>query len=226
MKMKLLLPAAAATFLLAMPALAQKIEAVHAIDFNSSEQAKAALGALTQDPAMKGTRVTLYAKNFGDPGPSHLIVEDFDSYAAYMDSRKKRLASHGWSRFLLQTMDSEYQGSTLVMVVDDHGALRHTAGYLAAYLIHTTDPAAYRSAIAEMTEAVGHPGVMRLVAMRTGGMAYTHAVLVGGADFKAVNEFLDKLFASDAFADFVAKVGDTRNVVGVDMYERIATWGD
>lgn len=45
MKTRFLLPAVA-TLLLALPAFAQKIEAVHAIDFNGSEQAKAALGAL------------------------------------------------------------------------------------------------------------------------------------------------------------------------------------
>ena len=43
---------------------------------------------------------------------------------------------------------------------------------------------------------------------------------------KAVNEFLDKLYASDTFAKFAAKVGPTRKVVGVDMYQRVATWGD
>jgi hypothetical protein len=57
-------------------------------------------------------------------------------------------------------------------------------------------------------------------------MAATHAVLIGGADFKTVNEYLDKLFASDAFSEFSAKVGSTRKLVGVQMYRRVATWGD
>ena len=175
---------------------------------------------------MKGARVTLYALEFGENPTSHLVVEDFDDYADYTKSRKERIASHGWSRYQLATYDSEYVGSTLIMVVDDHGAARHTAGYLAAYLIHTTDAGAYRAAIAELDEATGNPGVMRLVAARTGSMGYTHAVLIGGKDFEAVNEYLDELFASEAFADFVAKVGDVRKVVGVDMYRRVATWGD
>ena len=209
------------------PALAQKMEAVHALDYTSDEVAKAALGALMQDPAMKGARVTLYAKDFGDASSSHLVVEDFDDYAAYMGSTASRVASPGWSRYLLATNDnSKYLGSNMVLVVDDHGAPRHTAGYLAAILIQTSDAPMYRAAIAELGKALGNPGVLRLVQMRTGSAAVTHAVLVGGPDFKAVNEYLDKLWASDAFAAFAAKVGSIRKVVEIDMYRRVATWGD
>ncbi len=209
------------------PALAQKMEAVHALDYTSSEVAQAALGALMQDPAMKGARVTLYAKDFGDSESSHLVVEDFDDYGAYMSSTERRVASPGWSRYMLATNDnSKYLGSNMVLVVDDHGAPRHTAGYLAAVLIQTNDAPKYREAIAELAKAVGNPGVLRLVQMRTGSAAVTHAVLLGGPDFKAVNEYLDKLWASDAFAAFAAKVGSTRTVVGIDMYRRVATWGD
>lgn len=211
---------------LSATSLAQQIEAVHGINYASSEQAEAALDALMKDDAMKGGRVTLYARDFGEAAASHLVVEDFDDYSAFETSRDRRIASHGWSRYLLATNDSEYLGSQLIQVVDEHGAPRHTAGYLAAYLIHTTDASTYRSAIADLDDAIGNPGVMRLVALRTGSMAYTHAVLIGGEDFESVNKYLDKLFASDAFADFNAKVGDTRKVVGVDMYRRVATWGD
>lgn len=216
----------AVMLLLSAPSFAQKFEAVHAINFNSSAQAEAALGTLMQDPAMQGARVTLYAQTFGAPGSSHLVVADFNGYGDYMKLTERRLASHGWSQYLLRTTDSEYQGSNLIMVLDDHGAPRHEAGYLTAYLIHTTDPATYRSAIADLDEAIGNPGVLRLVAMRTGDFGYTHAVLIGGADFKAVNEYLDKLYASDAFAEFARRVGATRKVVAVNMYRRIATWGD
>ena len=218
--------ASTAMLFVAAPAIAQKMEAVHAINYDSTEQAQAALGALVQDPAVKGARVTLYAKEFGAAESSHLIVEDSDDYAAYMTSRNKRLASPGWSRFLLATNDSsEYLDSQLALVVDDHGAPRHTAGYLAAVLIQTSDAPLYREAIAELAKAAGHPGVLRLVQMRTGSTAVTHAVLIGGPDFKAVNEYLDKLFASDAYAAFVKKVGSTRKMVGIDMYRRVATWG-
>ena len=219
--------AAAMMLFAASTALADKFEAVHAIDYTDASHAKAALGDLMADPAMKGAKVTLYAREFGGGAASHLVVEDFDGYAEYMDSTAKRLASPGWSRYLLQTMaDSEYLGSNLAMVVDDHGASRRSAGYLAAFLVNASDPALYRQGIAELNRGVGNPGVLRLVSFRTGGTEATHAVLVGGADFKAVNEYLDKLFASDAFATFSAKVGPTRKMVRVEMYRRVATWGE
>ena len=222
----LLFVASSVMLLLAAPTFAQQFEAVHAINYESSSQGKKALDSLMQDEAMKGAHVTLYAKEFGGPGPSHLVVEDFDGYSDYMDLREKRQSSHGWSKYMLQAADAEYMGSGLVMVVDDHGAARRTAGYLVAYLIKTSDAAAYRSGIADLNDAVGNPGVLRLVANRADTMDHTHAVLIGGSDFAAVNKYLDKLFASDAFAEFVKKVGDTREVVGVDMYRRVAVWGD
>jgi len=227
MKRRILLPLISAlAFLLAAPGFAQQFEAVHAINFEGNDQAKRAMETLMKDDAMKGARVTLYAQEFGQRAASHLIVEDVDSYADYMESTQKRMSSHGWSRYRLESMGSEYLGSDQIMVVDDHGAQRHEAQYLVAYLIHSTDAALYRSAIADLNEGVGNPGVLRLVAMRTGNMAYTHAVLIGGPDFATVNKYLDKLFASDAFAAFADKVGDTRKVVGVNTYNRVATWGD
>lgn len=227
MKIKFILTSlATAALLITAPAFAQKFEAVHAVDYDDWGQAKRAMDTLMEDDTLKGGRVTLYSQEFGQRVASHLIVEDFDSYADYTKLTNKRLASHGWSRYQLESMDSTYMGSDQIMVVDDHGAPRHTADYLVAYLIKATDAALYRSAIADLNEGVGNPGVLRLVAMRTGNTAYTHAVLIGGPDFVTVQQYLDKLFASDAFAEFAQKVGDTRQVVGINTYYRVATYGD
>ena len=205
---------------------AQQIEAVHLINADSTNRAEAALDTLFEDDAMKGARVTLYQYSFGDMNSSHIIVADFDDYDDYMKSNEKRLGSHGWARYRLMAQDNEYLGSNLMAVVDDHGAARHTAGYLAAFAIRTPDPATYRQAITDLNEAAGNPGVLRLVAARTGNREATHFVLIGGEDFRAVNEYLDELFASEAFAEFSATVADIREVVSVTMYRRVATWGD
>jgi len=219
--------APAATLLVAAPSGADKLEAVHMVDFPSSERAKADIDTLVMDPAMKGHKLTLYVQEFGDLQASHLVVEDFDSYEEYMDSTAKRFASPGWARYALDSDVFEYyRGSNLVTVVDDHGAKRRSAGYLAAYLVNVTDAAAYRAGIADLNRAVGNPGVLRLVAFRSGNMGVTHAVLIGGPDFKAVNEYLDKLFASEAFAKFTSKVGPIRKLVSVQMYRRVDAWGD
>lgn len=53
----------------------------------------------------------------------------------------------------------------------------------------------------------------------------SHAVLIGGKDFATVSKYIDDLNKSDAYKAFVEKVGDTRKVVGLNMYRRIGTWG-
>ena len=113
--------AAATMLFVTVPSLADKFEAVHSINFEDGSRAKAAIDELMKDPAMQGAKMTLYARDFGE-GPSHLVVQDFGSYAEYMDSTAKRLASPGWTRYLLETnVEAHYLGSKLVMVVDDHG---------------------------------------------------------------------------------------------------------
>jgi len=212
--------------LLATPAQAQQIEAVYAINFDVTARARAAIDDLFRDEAMSDSRATMYVAEFGDHNSSHIIVADFDGYEEYMEQNERRLASHGWARFLLRTPDAEFVESTLVQVVDDHGAARHTAGYLVAFLIRTSDPATYRTAISDLDEAIGNPGVLRLVAMRSGSTAVTHAVLIGGEDFAAVASYLDRLLASEAFDDFNDTVEEIREVVSVRWYRRVATWGD
>lgn len=205
---------------------AQQIEAVHSINADSTRLQEAALDTLFEDDAMEGARVTLYQYSFGDMHSSHIIVADFDDYDDYMTSNEKRLGSHGWARYRLMSSDNDYLGSNLMGVVDDHGAPRHTAGFLAAYAIRTTDPAVYRQAIADLNDAVANPGVLRLVAARSGNRDATHFVLIGGEDFAAVNEYLDELFGSEAFAEFNSTVADIRELVSVTMYRRVATWGN
>lgn len=215
----------AACFALSGVLHAQQFEVVHSLDYPSTSAAKAALDMLFADEAMKGAKATLYARDLGGQEGSHLIVVDFDNYQDYVARNRARMESHGWSKYLLATQDSEYHGSDMFTVVDDHGQPRHTAGYLAAYLIKSSDAGLYREAIADLSKAVNNPGVLRLVARRTGNQDMTHAVLIGGRDFAAVNEYLDKLLASDGYRKFVDKVGDTREVLGLHMYQRVAHWG-
>jgi hypothetical protein len=113
----------------------------------------------------------------------------------------------------------------LSIVVADMGKPRHDAGYLAAFVMQVSDPASYVAALTDLNKAIGNPGVLRLVSLRSGSTEATHAVLVGGNDFAAVNEYLDKLFASDAYRTFNGKVGDIRTMRSVNMYRRVSAWG-
>jgi len=205
---------------------AQAIERVISLNFDSSAGAAAALEELFQDSDMRGNKATLYAADFGVlSGASHVIVADHDSYGARAAADKRRRESHGWSKYMLATQDAEFVSSELAVVVEDFGKPRHEAGYLIVFLMQVKDVNAYRAALKDLNSAQRNPGVLRLVEIRTGSTAVTHAVLVGADDFAAANEYIDKLYASDAFATFKAAVGDIRSVVAVEMYRRVGAYG-
>lgn len=214
-----------ASMLISASAQAQQFEAVYSLHGVSSSEAEAAMEDLFSDPAMTDARVTLYAADFGVRDGSHKIVADFDSYAERMARGDKRRASHGWSRWQLAMLDAEFVAAEMVAVVADYGKPRHTAGYLLVYLLNVQDAGVYAAALKDMNDALGNPGVLRLVAMRSGSRAVTHAVLIGGDDFAAVNNYMDKLYASDAFRTFVSKVSDIRSVVHIESYRKVGAWG-
>ncbi len=206
-------------------AQAQQFEAVYSLENVSSSEAKAAMDDLFSDSAMKGSKVTLYAADFGVRDGSHKIVVDFDNYAERDERDEIRRASHGWSRWQLAMQDAEFVAADMVGVVADYGKPRHTADYLLVFLVNVQDPAVYAAALSELNDALGNPGVLRLVAMRSGSRAVTHAVLIGGDGFTAVNEYMDKLYASDAFGTFASKVSSIRSVVHIESYRRVGAWG-
>lgn len=207
-------------------AQAQAIERVISLNFDSSDSAAAALGELFEDSAMRGSKATLYAADFGVAnGASHKIVVDHDSYADRIKMDKKRIESHGWANYLLATQDAEFVAADLAVVIDDHGKARHEAGYLIVFLMQVKDIDTYRAALKDLNAAQRNPGVLRLVEIRSGSTAVTHAVLVGADDFAAANEYIDDLYASDAFETFKGAVSDIRSVVAVEMYRRVGAYG-
>ena len=214
-------------FILASAAAhAQQFEAVYSLEGVDSSDAEAAFEDLFSDPDMKDAGgVTLYAADFGVINGSLKIVADYDSYDERDERGDKRRATHGWSRWQLAMQDAKFVAADMVGVVADYGKPRHTADYLLVYLLNVQDPAVYAAAMEEMNDARGNPGVLRLVAMRSGSRAVTHAVLVGGDDFASVNEYMDELTTSDAFSAFVAKVGDIRSVVHIESYRKVGSWG-
>ncbi|NNL54967.1 MAG: hypothetical protein HKP32_07425 [Woeseia sp.] len=211
--------------LLSFAARAEQFEAVYSLEGTNSSEATAAFEDLFSDPALNGSKVTLYAADFGVGVGSHKVVVDYSSYDNRAQRDNMRRESHGWARYLLAMQDAEFLDANMASVVADYGQPRHTAGYLIAYMLEVRDPAAYVAAMAELNKAAGNPGVLRIVAMRSGSRAVTHAVLIGGDNFSAVQKYMDKLFASDAFGDFAEKVSDIRSVVRIESYRRLGAWG-
>jgi len=207
-------------------AQAQAIEAVYGVKFESTASVKAAMSELFEDNAMRGSKVTIYAHDLGVPGKAtHTIVADYDNYAARDKMDKARRESHGWAKYMLATQDSKFVSGDLAVVVKDYGKARHEAGYLVVFTMQVKDPGKYVTELDKLNDAVSHPGVLRLVALRSGPANISHAVLVGAADFAAANKYLDTLFASDAYAAFAREVGDIRTLQNVAMYRRVGAWG-
>ena len=207
-------------------AQAQGIETVYNLKFDSTSAVKAAMTELFEDDDLRGSKATLYVNDFGVPGDgTHTIVGDYDSYAARSKFAKARMESHGWAKYLLATQGTELVSADLVTVIKDYGKPRQTAGYLVAYTMQVGDPGRYVAALDKLHDAIGDPGVLRLVGIRSGPADVTHAVLIGAEDFVAANEYLDKLLTSDAYAAFVNEVDDVRKIHNVAMYRRVGAWG-
>jgi hypothetical protein len=150
-------------------------------------------------------------------------MEDLFSDPAMTDARVTLYAADFGVRDGSHKIVADFD--SMVAVVADYGKPRHTAGYLLVYLVNVQDAGVYAAALKDMNDALGNPGVLRLVAMRSGSRAVTHAVLIGGDDFAAVNNYMDKLYASDAFRTFVSKVSDIRSVVHIESYRKVGAWG-
>lgn len=204
---------------------AQQFEAVYSLEGVSSSDATAAMEDLFADPDMQENKATLYAADFGVGQGTHKIVVDYDNYDSRDALDDKRRATHGWSRYLLRMHEAEFVAGEMAGVVRDFGGPRHTAGYLLAYLVNVQDPAMYVSALDQLNKDLGNPGVLRLVAMRTGDRGVTHAVLIGGDNFAAVQKYMDRLYASDAFRQFAEKVNGIRSVIRIEAYQRLGAWG-
>ena len=215
----------AVALLLATTARGQAFEMLISLDGVSATAAHAAMNEMFSDRDMKDARATLYAADLGVEQGSLLIVADFSSYEERATRDARRLSSHGWSRFQLAMQDADILSMNMAGVVADYGKPRHTAAYLTAFVSKVTDQDAYAAALAELNRANGNPGVLRLVALRTGSRAATHAVLVGGDSFAAVNKYMDDLFASEAFESFAGKVQGIREMVRISSYRRLGAWG-
>lgn len=207
-------------------AQAQAIEAVYDLRFESTATVEKAMADLFADDALSGSKATLYSHEFGVPGNgTHTIVADYDNYGARDKLDKARMESHGWAKYMLANQGSEVVSAELVTVIKDYGKPRHEAGYLVAFTMQVSDPGRYAAAMDKLNEAVGNPGVLRLVGIRSGAADVTHAVLVGADDFAAANKYLDKLFASDGYATFSREVHDIRKLLNVAMYRRVGAYG-
>jgi hypothetical protein len=209
-------------------AAAAPVQAVHGLDVDNSAAFLAAIDTLFESDDIAEHKVSIWAAVFDGSSPTtHVVVEEFDSYAQYDAQTARRLGSNDWPRFGMASDDIlKSTGSALHIqrVADGSGWRNHDAA--AVFVMTVKDPAAYTAAFSEMIGAVDNPGSVRLMEIRAGGMGATHLAIITGESLASVNQYLDDLLASDAYRSFVGKVGEIRKIRTVSMYRRIRTHGD
>ena len=209
-------------------AVADPVQAVFGLDVDNSAAFMGAMDTLFESDDMADHKVSVWAAMFNGSSPtSHVVVAEYDSYAEYESLTKRRLASSDWLRFV-NTVDGNSDGTSSALhiqrIVEGSGWRNHEVA--AVFIMTVRDPAAYAAAFTEMIGELDNPGSVRLMQIRAGGMGATHIAIITGNGVAAVNEYLDDLETSDAFARFLGKVSSIRTVNTVSMFRRMRSYGD
>ncbi len=219
---------AIATLVAAGMASAEPLEAVYSFDVRNSAVMIKALDSIMASPDTKGRKAALWAVEFDGNNPrSHVLVTEYDGYEAYESMSAKRRGSPDWLRYLLTTRDAADLTANIFLIqryVRGGGWRNH--GALAAYIMTITDPVSYRAEFAKLFDSVDNPGSVRLMEVRAGGGGVTHVALITAPSFAGLNNYFDKLLASDAYLAFARTVRPYRSILTVEMYRRIKTWED
>ena len=207
---------------------AAPVEAVYGFKVENPRAFVAALDTLLASDELKEAKVSLWATAFNGPNPTtHLIVTDHQSHDAYQKMTSTRLASDAWPSYLLAVNDiADLTGETLFIERMKEGGNWREHGAVAAYVMSVSDGRRYAEAFRTLIDDAGHPGSVRLMEARAGAMGYSHVVLITAPGMAELNNYLDKLLASDAYAKFTGKVADFRKINTVSMYSRVKSWGD
>lgn len=99
-------------------------------------------------------------------------------------------------------------------------------GYNAVFPVTTSDADAYAAAMADLsTSDTGEnaPGATILYESRAGG-TNTHVVALLAPDFATLNNYLDTLFQSDDFENFIDEVSEIRSLGLRTQNRRVRTW--
>ncbi len=198
------------------------------VSFNVSNPA-AFVGAFNRfrtSGVMKGSTASLWAANFDGRNPAtHVIVVGYDDYAALQETDDSVRPSREWADYLAAIQGTNELTALSLGVqrlADGRGWHDHDAGMVFAMTV--SDARAYAAAFSELIDASDNPGSVRLMEMRAGGEGATHLAVITAPDFTTLNEYIDELFASDAYAEFAAKVGGIRRINTTSIYRRLQTW--
>ncbi len=167
----------------------------------------------------------------GDNPATHFVVARYADYAAYDGLVGQRPTSLAWQN-LVQGFLSSASPITdgMGIVVTEHGeGWPERDDYVTVFNLNVRDAEKYVKAFNEMLNSdtgKAAPGSTLLMSVRFAGASPTHYVVMSAPSFAALNNYLDTMFASDDYADFIDDVGDIREVVGTAIYRKVKTWSN
>jgi hypothetical protein len=207
---------------------AQAIESVIGLDVDNPRAFIAAMGRLNESGATSGQTATVWANVYDGSSPAtHTVVVGYNSFEDRDTAIERRNASKGWVDFQ-QTLVGVAQVVNTSMAVE---AFREGSGWeghgaLSATLMSVTDPAEYAEAFARLVDRIDNPGSIRLMQMPFGGEGTTHVALFTAPNAAALAQFLTDMVASDDYRRFNNDVKDIRRINTVNLYQRVATFGN
>jgi len=220
--------AAAACLSLGAAAAADPLVAAIGLEVDNPSIFVPALDRLQKSDDVGGTKLGLWVPEFSSgSGANHVVVVEYEDYADYEARSARRLASRDWQTFIGTVSDASRLVNSLLMVqrmAAGEGWRNHGAS--AVYMMSVSDPVKYAQAFDRVIGAQGHPGSVRLLEVRAGSQGgVSHVVVFTAPGFAALNEYLDKLLASEDYRRFADQVRSIRTINAVSQYRRIQSWG-
>lgn len=219
--------AAAACLSLGAAASADPLIAAIGLEVDNPSAFVPALDQLQKSDDVRGTKLGLWVPEFsGGSSVNHVVVVEYEDYADYEERSARRLASRDWQTFIGTVSESRRLVNSSLMIqrmAAGEGWRNHGAS--AVYMMSVSDPVKYAQAFDRLIGAQGHPGSVRLLEVRAGSQGASHVVVFTAPGFAALNEYLDKLLASEDYRRFADQVRSIRTMNAVSQYRRIRSWG-
>jgi len=233
LKKTLVIPAVLSLFVLqGTSALAGPFETYVGFTAKSDTGVVAAIDQFFTTDDSKGYDVFLVeAVMSGDNPATHFVVARYDDYAAYDDLVNQRPTSLAWQNLVQRYLASATPlANGMGIVVAEHGeGWPERDEYVTVFNLNVRDAGKYVTAFNEMLDSdtgKAAPGSTQLMSVRFAGAAPTHYVVMSAPSFAALNNYIDTMFASDDYADFIDEVEDIREVVGTAIYRKVKTWSN
>jgi hypothetical protein len=191
----------------------------------------AALDEFFQSEDSQGYTVHLVASVFdGEDPATHYIVAEYDDYASYEKLAARRPASLAWHQVVQSVLASATPvGNGMGIIRADYGEGWPEQDYVAVIGLAVQDAKKYTKAFDKLSRSKTGgkaPGSTRLFENRGAGAAPSHYAVMSAPSFTALNEHLDRLFASDDYADFADEVEDIRSITSTAIYRKVGSWSN